>query len=182
MIWAAIIIPFFWGCERERKLSEIKHPKPRSHGKHGQAGLFSSSCVQVLLEELQSLLTAGKSFDSQGLHPHSRKQEHWNYLRKIGAFLEGTLQHTETPLGQKLKSRGLSTPNLGRWFNLSRCSHCQWCSPSVEKPECVRMAEMSPRNVLGREGSSPGCAVGVTPTPEPSPSPAQPLATPNLSK
>lgn len=85
MIRAAIIIPLFQSRGGERKLSEIKQLNPRSHGKHGQAGLLFSR-VQVLLEELQCLLTAGKCFDSQGLHPHNRKQEHCIYLKNLGQF------------------------------------------------------------------------------------------------
>lgn len=159
MIWAAIIIPLFrpW---RERGNSP-RLINPRSRGKRGQPGLFFS-CVQVLLEELQSFLTAGKRVDSQGSHPHSRKQEHWNYLRKTGAFVEGTLQRTETPLGQKPKSRGLGRLNLGRWFVLPHCSHGQWCSPSVESQTVLGWLGW----VLGMSLEGKGAAQDV-PTPFP---------------
>lgn len=177
MIRAAIIIPLFRGRGGERKLSEIKHLNPRSRGKHGQAGLLFSG-VQVLLERLQCLLTAGKCFDSQDSHPHSTEQKHYVYLRKSGTITESILQHTghRNTFGSKTKFMRSQQAKPGQmWFILP-----QLTLPVVftisGKPDHVRMAGMSPWNVLGGEGrggegSSPGCASGAAPTSHPSPAP-----------
>lgn len=172
MIRAPIIIPLFRGRGGERKLSEIKHLNPRSRGKHGQAGLLFPG-VQVLLERLQCLLTAGKCFDSQDSHPHSREQEHYVYLRKSGTITESILQHTghRNTFGSKTKFMRSQQAKPGQmWFILPQLTLPVVFTVSG-KPDRFGWDESLECPWRGGEGSSPGCASGVAPTSHPSPAP-----------